>query len=199
MAVDWLAIKNDYINGLGSYRKLAEQYGVSRSTLEKRAKAEEWAKKRDEQCGKVEAEVGQKTAELIVQKEVDRVTRLLSISDRFVDRIEQAIRELDQTQVTHKTKTRVIEYKDKRADGKPTKETVQEEEQVIAVASIVDRKGLQQVAAALKTAWDITGESEANKPEDVEDDGLMSALEKIAGNIFDDGDDSAMLPKEKEE
>ena len=28
MAVDWLAIRNDYINGGGSYRKLAEKYGV---------------------------------------------------------------------------------------------------------------------------------------------------------------------------
>lgn len=35
--------------------------------------------------------------------------------------------------------------------------------------------------------------------DEVEDDGLMSALEKIAGNIFDDGDDSDMLPKEKDE
>lgn len=35
--------------------------------------------------------------------------------------------------------------------------------------------------------------------DDIEDDGLMSALDKLAGNLFDDGDDSAMLPKEKDE
>lgn len=34
--------------------------------------------------------------------------------------------------------------------------------------------------------------------DDIEDDGLMSALDKLAGNLFDDGDDSAMLPKEKD-
>lgn len=33
--------------------------------------------------------------------------------------------------------------------------------------------------------------------DEVEDDGLMTALDKIAGDIFDDGDDSDMLPKEK--
>lgn len=38
-----------------------------------------------------------------------------------------------------------------------------------------------------------------SQQDEVEDDGLMSALDKIAGNIFDDGDDSAMLPKEQEE
>lgn len=42
-----------------------------------------------------------------------------------------------------------------------------------------------------------TGKEE--QKDEVEDDGLMAALEKIAGNIFDDGDDSDMLPKEKDE
>lgn len=42
-----------------------------------------------------------------------------------------------------------------------------------------------------------TGKEE--QKDEVEDDGLMSALERIAGNIFDDGDDSDMLPKEKDE
>ena len=38
-----------------------------------------------------------------------------------------------------------------------------------------------------------------SEQDDIEDDGLMSALDKLAGNLFDDGDDSAMLPKEKDE
>ena len=199
MAVDWLAIRNDYINGLGSYRKLAEQYGVPRSTLEKRAKTEEWSRKREEQCGKVEAEVGQKTAEVIVQKEVNRIKRLLNISDQLIDRIEQAVGELDQAQVTHKKKTKTVEYKDENAPGKPTKEVIHEDEKILSVTSIVDRKGLQQVATALKAVWEITGEAETNREEDLDDDGLLAALGANAQALFDDGDDSDMLPKEKAE
>ncbi len=42
MAVDWLKIRNDYINGGGSYRVLAEKYGVNKDTIAARAKKEQW-------------------------------------------------------------------------------------------------------------------------------------------------------------
>lgn len=199
LAVDWLKIKNDYINGLGSYRKLAEQYGVSFGTLRAHAENEKWSALKKEQLHKISTKSAQKTAEIIAEKEADRVSRLISLSDQLADRIEQAIQELDRTQVTHKTKTREIEYKDYGAPGKPTKETISEEEQIIAVASIVDRKGLQQVAAALKTIWDIAGDEAANRPDGLDDDGLLAALSSNAGQLFDDGDDSAMLPEEEVE
>lgn len=199
MAVDWLSIKNDYINGLGSYRKLAERYGVSVDAVKKRAAAEQWKKERTNYAPKLHQKVQERTAEIIAEKEANRVSRLLSLSDQLADRVEQAIQELDRTQVTHKTKTREIEYKDYGAPGKPTKEIISEEEQVIAVTSIVDRKGLQQVAAALKTIWDIAGDEAANRPDCLDDDGLLAALGSNAEQLFDDGDDSAMLPEEEVE
>ena len=199
MAVDWLAIRNDYINGLGSYRKLAEQYGVPFGTLRGRAEREEWVKLKEEQLHEIGIKTAQQTADAISEKEVNRIKRLLNISDQLIDRIEQAVGELDQAQVTHKKKTRVLEYKDENAPGKPTKEVVQEDEKILSVTSIVDRKGLQQVATALKAVWEITGEAEANREEDLDDDGLLAALGANAQALFDDGDDSGMLPKEKEE
>lgn len=198
MAVDWLAIKNDYINGLGSYRELAEKHGVSQSTIRKRAAVEKWSDAKEAQRNRIGTKLEQQTANAIVQNEVNRVKRLLSISDRLVDRIEQAVGELNQAQVTNKTKTKTIEYKNSKRPDKPTKEVVTEKEEILAVSSIVDRKGLQQVATALKAIWDITGESEANKEDEVEDDGLLAALGTNAQAVFNDGDDSGMLPKEKE-
>lgn len=73
MAVDWLKIRNDYINGGGSYRKLAEKYGVSFSTLQTRAKRESWKEEKTIQCDKVAAELRQKTAERIVDSESEIV------------------------------------------------------------------------------------------------------------------------------
>lgn len=49
-----------------------------------------------------------------------------------------------------------------------------------------------------KLLFDLLDESGANDRDEIEDDGLMSALDRLAGNLFDDGDDSAMLPKEKD-
>lgn len=198
MAVDWLKIRNDYINGGGSYRKLAEKYGVPLRTIALRGKEENWTELKEKQQNKVATKLQQKTAEAIVQKEVKRVERLLSISDDLIDKIERAVAELDLAQVTNKTKTKVIEYKNGKRPDKPTKETITEKEEILSVASIVDRKGLQQIATALKAVWDITGENEASKEDEVEDDGLLAALGANAKAVFDDGDDSGMLPKEKE-
>ncbi len=198
MAVDWLKIRNDYINGGGSYRKLAEKYGVPLRTIALRGKEENWTELREKQQNKVATKLQQKTAEVIVQKEVKRVERLLSISDNLIDKIERAVAELDLAQVTNKTKTKVIEYKNGKRPDKPTKETITEKEEILSVASIVDRKGLQQIATALKAVWDITGENEANKEDEVEDDGLLAALGANAKAVFDGGDDSGMLPREKE-
>lgn len=62
---DWLAIKNDYINGGGSYRKLAEKYGVNKDTIAKRAKSEGWKEQRDIQTDRTQTETIQKTTEKI--------------------------------------------------------------------------------------------------------------------------------------
>ena len=199
MAVDWLAIRNDYINGFGSYRKLAEQYGVPFGTLRCRAEREEWVKLKEAQLHEIGIKTAQQTADAISEKEVNRIKRLLNISDQMIDRIEQAVRELDQAHVTLKEKTKTGECKDENAPGKPTKEIVQEDEKILAVTSIVDRKGLQQVATALKAVWEITGEAEAVNDGDLEDDGLLAVLGANAQALFNDGDDSDMLPKEKEE
>lgn len=198
MAVDWLAIRNDYINGGGSYRKLAEKYGVSFSALEKKARAEKWGKQRADQREKIAKKVRQKTAEVIAKNEVKRAERIMGIHDQLLVKLERAVAELDLAQVTNKKKVKVIEYKNYDRPDKPTKETITEKEEILAVSSIVDRKGLQQIATALKALWDITAESKTGEEDEIEDDGLLDALDKIAGNLFDDGDDSGMLPKEKD-
>ena len=65
MAVDWLKIKSEYVNGNISYRKLAEKHGVSFNTLQDRAKRENWKEERDSQRDKIEATSRQKTEDKI--------------------------------------------------------------------------------------------------------------------------------------
>ena len=184
MAVNWLAIRNDYINGGGSYRKLAEKYNVSFNTLQDRAKREDWKSLKSSQHDKITTESRQKTADVIVQGEVDRVTRLLAISDTLLTKIEQAVSELDIAQVTNKKKVKVIEYNNPERADKPTKETIDETEEILEVRSIVDRKGLQQIATALKAVWDISLEDGSlNTGQDAEDDPLTKALTEEAERL----------------
>lgn len=200
MAVDWLKIKTEYINDQNaSYRKLADKYGVNKDTIAVRAKNENWKALRDKQTDDIQAKTIQKTAEKIAEKESDRITRMLSLTDELVDKIERSIQEVDRTYATNKKKTKVIEYNNDRASNKATKETVFEQEEIVAISSIVDRKGLQQIATAMKAVWDILGDELANKPPEMDDDGLLDALGKNATSLFDDGDDSGMLPDEEDD
>lgn len=148
MAADWIKIRNEYVNGSISYRKLSEKHDVSFATLQARGKKENWKKERDKQHDKIKTRVGQKTADVIVEKEVDRITRILSAADLLLTRVEEAAGQLDTHIVTNKTKTKTVKYND---GNKPTKEVVVEEELKAVVPGPVDRLGLQQVAAALKS------------------------------------------------
>ena len=65
MAVDWLAIRNDYISGGGSYRKLAEKYGVSFNTLKDKAVEEGWKNLKEEHHNKTTTKAQQKSEEKI--------------------------------------------------------------------------------------------------------------------------------------
>lgn len=67
--IDWLKLKNEYINGNISYRKLAEKYGITFQTLRDRAIKEKWFAKRKEQRHKIDTKTTQKTAEKIAEKE----------------------------------------------------------------------------------------------------------------------------------
>lgn len=69
MAVDWLKIKNDYISGGGSYRELAEKYGVLETTLEKKAAKEKWRNLKMTQRVKIEEKLLEKNAEKISDNE----------------------------------------------------------------------------------------------------------------------------------
>lgn len=65
MAIDWLTIRNDYINGGGSYRSIAEKYGVAFSTLKDVAVREKWKEAKEQQTNKTRTKTEQKTQEKI--------------------------------------------------------------------------------------------------------------------------------------
>lgn len=179
MAADWLTIRNDYINGGGSYRKLAEKYGVPLRTIAKHAKDENWTKQKEDNCNAIATNLRQKTADAIVDLEMSKVERLLKISDCLIEKIEQAVSELDMAQVTNKKKTKVIEYKNRERPDKPTKEIIDEQEEILNVQSIIDRRGLQQVATALKAVWDMTADENTIPNDQTEShNALIEAIRK---------------------
>lgn len=149
---DWNAIKTEYITDEhSSYRKLAEKYGIPLGTLHKRAKREEWVKLKQQSGDRVVT----KSVTAIEKKKADKMTRIQNVADRLLDKIEQAVEELDIQLCKNVEKTKVIEYNNHERPDKPTKEIVEEKETILELKSIIDRKGVQELSAAIKNLKEI--------------------------------------------
>ena len=143
---DWQAIKTEYITTETSYRKLSQKHGVSYQAICHRSQEEGWIADREQYMNKTIS----KAVDKISSKKADKMARIDDLADKLLEKLEQAITELDMQLYKHTDKTKVIEYNYDIMPGKPTKETIHEEEKLLETKSIVDRQGLKQIASALK-------------------------------------------------
>lgn len=85
---DWGRIKSEYITTTDtSYRRLSEKYGISYQAICRRSKAERWGEQREQHMNKTVT----KTIDRISEKQVDRATRLQSVADKLLDRVEALV------------------------------------------------------------------------------------------------------------
>ena len=143
---DWNKIKTEYITTDTSYRKLAQKYGVNATTIAKKAGKEDWVAQRNQQASKTLS----KTLAADSKRKADRMARIQDATDLLLDKIEQAITELNIQLAKETHKERVVEYNNPDRLDKPTKEITHETEKILEFASIIDRQGLKQIASALK-------------------------------------------------
>ncbi len=96
MAVDWMRIKTEYINGSISLRKLAKKSGVSYSQLAKIAAAEKWNDQKESQRINIESKTNQKAAEKIsdIESEVIAIKSRLKLS--IYQQIEKRMENVDE-------------------------------------------------------------------------------------------------------
>ncbi len=93
--VDWIAIKNEYISTNVSYKELSDKYPVSKTAIANRAKKEKWVELREENLNATYTKVVQETQDKIVSAEVDRVTKLLELTDDVQEKIAIALGQLN--------------------------------------------------------------------------------------------------------
>lgn len=192
--MDWKRIEAEYIAGGTSLRKLAERYGVSFSTIQKKSMEEKWGDLRKKSRRKTEEKIIESVSNKKAKNAVDKLSRVSDLTDKLLDKIERAIEELDIQLYKDVVKTKLIEYNNELRPDKPTKETIHEEEKVIEVKSIVDRSGLKAIASSLRDIKEIQMfKTELDKQEQ---EARIKKLQKEAG-IGDDGEGEAgvvMLP-----
>ena len=81
--MDWKKIKAEYIAGGTSYRKLAEKYGVSFSTLRKVAAKEQWTDLRN----KTGAKRDTKIVDSISDQEAKKAVDIIDVADKLLEKI----------------------------------------------------------------------------------------------------------------
>lgn len=149
---DWNAIRNEYITDeSASYRKLSQKYKVGLNALSRHAKDEDWPGQRKQYKDKTTT----KTLEVLSDQSAAKMKRVLDITDKLLNKIEQAVEELDIQLYKDVTKVKEIEYNNELRPDKPTKEIIHEEEKVIEVKTIVDRSGIKAIASALRDIKEI--------------------------------------------
>lgn len=147
LCVDWNKIKSEYItDDTASYTKLAKKYGIARSTIANRAGQEGWVAEKE----RYRNELVTKTVAAVQKKQVDKMKRIQDLTDKLLDKLEQAMDELDRQLVRDVTKVKEIEYNNDLRPDKPTKEIITEHETVSDVSTIIDRTGLKAIASALR-------------------------------------------------
>ena len=88
---DWKKIEAEYITTETSYRKLAQKYGLNQATIAQKAKAEDWVGKRKQQASTAQALILEKD----ISKKVDRATRLKTVADKLLDKVEALVAQDD--------------------------------------------------------------------------------------------------------
>lgn len=85
--MDWKKLRAEYIAGGISYRRLAEKHNVSFHTLRKQAAKENWKAIKDETATKTVTKI----IEIESDKQAERMRRLLSVSDKLLEAVEDAV------------------------------------------------------------------------------------------------------------
>ena len=88
--MDWKRIKTEYIAGGTSYRKLCEKYGVSRTTLQRKAKDEKWLTLRSQAEAKTESKIIEAVSDDAAEKAVD----IIDVADKLLGKIESMVESL---------------------------------------------------------------------------------------------------------
>lgn len=152
---NWLKIKNEYLSTNISQRELAKKYGISFNSLKDRANKEKWYVLKKKQHNKITTKTQQKTEDFLIQSEIERLKKLHYATDLMLERLLEAVTQLDTYIVSDKKTIKKTEYKNAKSPNKPTKETTTETEVLNVLSGNIDRSGLRALASAMKDIKDV--------------------------------------------
>ena len=186
MKYDWNELEKEFI--LSDYKTVSaflKVKGINRTgAVNKQVK--NWKEKR----AKKEQKKSKKTIEKIIEKEAEKEAEFIvsvdSLADMLMEKIYNSINELDQHICSSKTK---ITTK-KTLSNKTEVVRVEENKKINKVISVIDRKGLSLISAALKNINDVKNSNKPTKEEEIQSEinkveNFIVQIKKVAENDTD--------------
>lgn len=151
--MNWTKIRNEYINGHISYRKLAEKHDIPFSTLRDAALKGKWFEKRKEHRHKIDIKTEQKTVEKMSDRDSDIAVSIQSAAEKLLEKLTIAIEQTDM--FIEKTKTKVPTKVQDKETGKLYDAYKETEEIRLSKRQGINVQSVKQLASALKDLRDI--------------------------------------------
>ena len=180
---DWKQLEKDYI--LGDYKSVSsflKDKGIKQNGSSKKS-TKGWKEKKVLKEDKKSTKVIEKVLEKESEKEANKIIQVKDVANDLLSKIVQANNELNMhiARNKKKTKTKTVEYNYDMC--KPSKEIINEEEEIKSYIDIIDRKGLKELTSALKDINDIlTNKNEEGNNRQSLAETIQKAYENKAGD-----------------
>ena len=176
---NWKQLEKEYI--LSDYKTVADflkSKNISRNgSTQKNTKG--WNEKKVNKELKKSEKVIEKVIEKESENEAQQIVDIKNIANDLAIKIMQANKELNMHLARNKAKTKIIEYDYKC--NKPSKEIIEEKEEIKSFIDIIDRQGLKMLTSALKDLNEIIGENKDTNKETL--DKLDEVLKGLGGVV----------------
>lgn len=178
---DWKQLEKEYI--LSDYKSVSsflKDKGIKTSGSTKKS-TKGWKEKKVLKEERKSTKVIEKVLEKESEKEANKIMQVKDVANDLLSKIVQANNELNMHLARNKKKTKTVEYDYKC--NKPSKETINEEEEIKSYIDIIDRKGLKELTSALKDLNDILDPKDEDNDED---NSFIEALNKKTEDIWNE-------------
>lgn len=143
----WEKVKAEYISTDTSYRQLEKKYGISYGKIQAKAKRGKWLDER----AIFKSERTNKSLDLICTQQAEEIAKAIQVGNKLLDKLEQAVDELDVILVKRTKSVKTIE----KVDGHVAEVNRSEESYEKQDAKMVDYDKLKQLTIALKNLKEI--------------------------------------------
>lgn len=178
---DWKQLEKEYI--LGNYKSVSsflKDKGIKQNGSTKKS-TKGWKGKKVLKEEQKSTKVIEKVLEKESEKEANKIIQVKDVANDLLSKIVQANNELNMHIARNKKKTKTVEYNYDMC--KPSKETINEEEEIKSYIDIIDRKGLKELTSALKDLNDILDPKEDDNDED---NSFIEALNQKTEDIWNE-------------